>query len=182
MSALEQRIFDIVQDERRAINPQAKSLALDSELLGVARHRSQDMAAKNYVAHKSPDGETSASLIMDEDENFEGLLGENLASQQFVRQSNIDVDACARRFVASWLASPQNKENLAFASYDRSAVGAAVSGNTIYVTELFAADLGSHARDPKKREVSEWTVPAAAIPASKGTNPPPPGPIGASPP
>ena len=83
MAALEERIFDIVQDERHRINPDAKPLALDSELMAVARERSADMAAKKYVAHKGPDGETSAGLIMAEDEDFQGLLGENLAAEHF---------------------------------------------------------------------------------------------------
>ena len=180
MAALEERIFDIVQDERHRINPQAKPLALDSELMGVARRRSTDMAQKSYVGHKGPDGQTSAKLIMDADQDFQGLLGENLAAERFVRQSGVDVDAYARRFVESWLASPQNKENLSYAHYDRSAVGAAVSGDTIYVTELFATDLGlpTHARDPKKREVSEWKNPGAADSSPKQM---PPQHAGASP-
>jgi uncharacterized protein YkwD len=164
MAALEVRIFAIVQDERRRLNPAAKPLSLDSELMGVARRRSEDMAAKSYFAHKSPQGVTSASLIMDEDRDFQGLLGENLAAQHFLVQSGVDIEACARRFVDTWLASPAHRDNLAFAAYDRSAVGAAVGGNTIYVTQLFASDLGlpAHAHDPAKRKISEWSDPKSA--------------------
>jgi len=172
MAALESRIFQLVQDERRRINPDAKPLALDSELMGVARQRSEDMAEKNYFAHKSPQGQTSASLIMDEDQDFQGLLGENLAAQHFPKQSGVDVESFARRFVDTWLASPAHRDNLAFTTYDRGAVGAAVGGNTIYVTELFASDLGlpAHTHDPKKREVSEWKDPKTA--AAKPAKPP----------
>jgi uncharacterized protein YkwD len=170
MAALEQRIFDIVQDERHRIDPKAKALALDSELMGVARRRSEDMARNNYIAHSSPDGVTSASLIMDEDKDFQGLLGENLAAQNFVPQSGVDVDTFARRFVQIWLASPAHKDNLSFPAYDRSAVGAAVGGDTIFVVQLFATDLGLPRHDPKKREVTEWKDPAAAA----ATNPPAP--------
>ena len=171
MAALEQRIFDIVQDERHKINPAAKPLALDSELMGVARRRSADMAQKNYIAHKGPDGQTSANLIMDADQDFQGLLGENLASQPFIRQSGVNIDTSAERFVNSWLGSPQNKENLSFAGYDRSAVGAAVGGDTIYVTQLFAANLGlkTQTRDPKKRQVTEWKDPGSAAASPKQT-------------
>jgi uncharacterized protein YkwD len=164
MEALEERIFEIVQDERHKINPQAKPLALDSELLGVARRRSADMAANKYVAHKGRNGETSASLIMDEDQDFQGLLGENLASQQFIRQSNLDVEACARRFVDTWLGSPKNKENLALSSYDRSGVGAAVAGDTIYVTELFAAEMGSPPGARNAGTRSSGATPSSAPP------------------
>ena len=136
------RIFALVQDERHRLDPKARTLALDSELVGVARRRSEDMAAKSYIAHRAPDGETSASLIMDEDSDFQGLLGENMAAQYFTPAAGVDVDTFARRFVKMWLDSPGHRDNLSFAAYDRSGVGAAVSGNLIYVTQLFATNLG----------------------------------------
>jgi uncharacterized protein YkwD len=178
MAALELRIFEIVQDERHKVDPNAKVLALDSELVGVARAHSSDMATKNYFAHKSPDGTTSADLIMEADDKFQGLLGENLAAQHFIVGSGIDVDIFAHRFVDSWLASPSHKENLAFAPYDRSGVGAAVEGNTIYVTQLFATDMGLPAvkDDPKSRKVTEFPTAKAAKdapPPASGSQPQP---------
>ncbi len=156
MASLELRIFELVQDERHKIDPHAKTLVLDSELVGVARAHSVDMAAKNYFAHRRPNGQTSADIIMDEDAKFQGLLGENLAAQYFAVGYGIDVDTVAHRFVESWLASPSHKDNLAFAAYDRSGVGAAVNGNTIYVTQLFATDLGmpSVPKDPDSRRIT----------------------------
>ncbi len=173
MGALETRIFELTQDARRKIDPDAKPLALDSELLGVARQRSADMASKNYFAHASPDGVTSASLIMDADSDFQGLLGENLAAQHFSKGYPIDVEVFAQRFVQSWLQSPEHRDNLAFAAYDRSGVGAAVNGDTIYVTQLFATDLGlpKHTHDPKQRQVSQWPSAKAAT-AAKPPSPP----------
>ena len=173
MVALEQRIFEMVQDERHKINPEARPLALDSELVGIARQRSDDMAQKKYIAHTSPEGVTSASLIMNEDQEFQGLLGENLAAENFTRQRGVDVETFAQRFVDTWLASPPHKDNLSYTAYDRSGIGAAVNGETIYVTLLFATDLGlSHVKDPKKRKVSEWKDPQSAIakPASTSTD------------
>ena len=81
-------------------------------------------------------------MLMDEDANFQGLIGENVAAQHFTPGTGIDVDAFAQRFVESWLASAPHKENLAFADYDRTGVGAAANGDTIYVTQLFTTDLG----------------------------------------
>ena len=179
MVALEQRIFELVEDERQKVNPEARPLAMDSELVGIARQRSADMAEKNYMAHASPEGVTSASLIMDEDQDFQGLLGENLAAQTFSPQRGINVETIARRFVDTWLNSRAHRENLSYLAYDRSGVGASVSGGTIYVTQLFATDLGlSHATNPKKRQVSAWkdpqsaTAPPAAAPdTSSATSP-----------
>lgn len=142
LAALETRIYDLVQFERHRINPNAKGLRLDSELIGVARKHSLDMAQNNYFAHTSPSGETSTSIIMDEDAQFQGLLGENIALVHFAPQSGIDVNGMARQFVDVWLNSPKHRENLSVTVYDRTGVGAALKGDTVYVTELFATDLG----------------------------------------
>jgi uncharacterized protein YkwD len=142
MAALEARIYQLIEAERHKIDPAAKPLSLDYELAGVARQRSRDMAAKNYMAHIAPTGETSASIIMDEDAKFQGLLGENIAAEHYLKLYGVDVDIFARRFVDIWLASPSHRDNLAYPRYDRTGIGAAVNGDTIYVTELFATDMG----------------------------------------
>jgi uncharacterized protein YkwD len=142
MTALETRIFELVQEERLKIDPSAKHLAQDSELQGVAQQRARDMAAKNYMAHTAPTGETSASIILDEDAKFQGLLGENIAAQHYLKAYGIDVDVFAHRFLDTWLKSPTHRDNLAYAPYDRTGVGAAVNGDTVYVMQLFATDMG----------------------------------------
>jgi uncharacterized protein YkwD len=142
MPALEQRIAVLIADERSRIDPSAKSLVIDSELSAIARQRASDMAVKNYFAHIAPNGDTSASLLVAEDAHFQGLLGENMAAQHYAPSQGIDVEAFARRFVATWLASAPHKENLSFADYNRTGVGAAVNGDTVYVTQLFSTDLG----------------------------------------
>ena len=142
MPALEQRIAVLIADERSRLVPDAKALAIDPELCDIARRRAADMAAKNYFAHVAPNGDTSASLLMAEDAHFQGLLGENMAAQHYTPAVGIDVEAFARRFVDTWLGSPPHKENLSFPDYNRTGVGAAVNGDTVYVTQLFSTDLG----------------------------------------
>ena len=142
MPALETRIAVLIADERSRIAPNAKFLVIDPELGNIARQRAADMAMKNYFAHTAPNGDTSASLLMAEDVHFQGLLGENMAAQHYTAAIGIDIEAFARRFVATWLASASHKENLSFADYNRTGVGAAVNGDTVYVTQLFATDLG----------------------------------------
>jgi uncharacterized protein YkwD len=177
MAELERRIFELVQDERHKLDPNAKPLALDSELISVARAHSEDMAAKNYFAHKSPTGTSSADLIMDKDDKWQGLLGENLAAQHFNVGYDVDVEVFAHRFVESWLESPSHRDNLAFAAYDKTGVGAAVSGDTIYVTQLFATDLGlPPVKDnPKSRKVTEYPDAKTAKDAPPIPLPRPPG-------
>ena len=142
MPALEQRIAILIADQRAHIDPNAKALMIDPELSDVARKRAADMAAKNYFAHTAPNGDTSASILMAEDARFQGLLGENMAAQHYSPKVAIDVNAMAQRFVDSWLSSKPHKDNLSFADYNRTGVGAAVNGDTIYVTQLFSTDLG----------------------------------------
>ena len=142
MPALEQRIAVLIADARGKLAPAAKPLAIDIELSDVARKRAADMAQKNYFAHTAPNGDTSATILMAQDARFQGLLGENMAAQHYTPAIGIDVEAFAHRFVETWLASAPHKENLTFADYDRTGVGAAVNGDTVYVTQLFSTDLG----------------------------------------
>jgi len=149
MAALETRIAALTEEQRLKIDPNAKQLTLDPELTRIARARAADMAAKNYLAHAAPNGDTSATLLMAQDAKFQGLLGENLAAQHYLKQSGVDVEQFAQRFLDEWMKSQPHRENMAFADYDRTGVGAAVNGDTVYVAQLFASDLGIKAdRDP----------------------------------
>jgi uncharacterized protein YkwD len=174
MSALEARINDLVEAERLKIDPNAKPLSLDSELVGVARQKSQDMATRNYLAHAAPDGTTTASIVMDKDANFQGLLGENIAAEHYTPQIGLDPDKFAQEFVDGWLASQAHKENLAYPAYNRTGVGAAVNGDTVYVTQLFATDMGL---PPPDQQMSGRTVQRfnSVKSASDASPAPPPG-------
>src|SRR4051812_33094848 len=142
MGALENRIAILVEEERHKLDPKARLLAMDAELSKVARARASDMAAQNYLAHAAPNGETSATLLMKQDAQWQGLLGENLAAQHYTKQGGVTVEDFARRFLDEWLKSPPHKENMVFADYDHAGVGAAVNGDTVYVAVLFSTDLG----------------------------------------
>ena len=131
-------MFQLVNDERRARDPAATALTKDTALAAAARKKSADMAARHYLAHTAPDGQTSATLLMDGDPRFVGLLGENIAAQPFPAEYGIQVESYARRIVDTWLESPRHRDNLSDPAYSRTGIGAAVSDNTIYVTELFA--------------------------------------------
>jgi uncharacterized protein YkwD len=140
MPALESRIYALIVDQRRKLDPKAQFLSLDPELVAIARKRSVDMALKNSFA--ADDQHASAAMLMTQDAKFQGLIGENVAAQHFTPSAGIDVEAFAKRFVDGWLASAPHKENLGFADYDRTGVGASANGDTIYVTQLFATNLG----------------------------------------
>jgi len=143
MAALETRVAVLVEEQRLRLDPTAHPLAIDPELAQIARQRAQDMADKDYLAHAAPDGETSATLLMAQDAQYQGLLGENLAAQYYVTESGVDPDTFAQRFLKTWMDSAPHRENLAFADYDRTGVGAAVNGNTVYVAQLFSTTAGA---------------------------------------
>jgi uncharacterized protein YkwD len=170
MAALESRVATIVIEARQKIDPKARTLAIDPELTVIARARAADMAAKNYLAHAAPNGDTSATLLMAADDKFQGLLGENLAAQHYTPQTGVDPDAFAQRFLETWLDSAPHKENLAFANYDRTGVGAAVNGDTVYIAQLFASSLGT-------RDAGDTTV----VPLDKPADAKPPEPSPADP-
>ncbi|HTO40881.1 MAG TPA: CAP domain-containing protein [Rhizomicrobium sp.] len=160
MRPLETRVFALVADERKRLDPAAKTLLLDPMLMDVARKRSIDMAAKGYFEDRAPDGTTSASMVMEEDARFQGLLGVNMAAQHYTKQSGVDVESFAKRFLETWLGSQSHRQNLAFPDYNRTGVGCAINGDTVYVTQLFATDLGL---PPPKEDVKKDTV--AAMPS-----------------
>jgi uncharacterized protein YkwD len=164
MAALEIRLAILVEEQRQRLDPKARPLAIDPELSGIARARASDMAAKNYLAHAAPNGDTSASLLMKQDANWQGLLGENLAAQHYTRQSGVVVNDFAQRFLDEWLKSPPHRDNMIFANYDHAGVGAAVNGDTVYVAVLFSTDMGLKPRGSESpaSAVTTWESPAAA--------------------
>src|SRR5579863_8681211 len=168
MGALETRIAALVEDERHRLDPSARPLAIDPELSKIARARASDMAAKNYLAHAAPNGDTSASLLMAQDAKWQGLLGENLAAQHYTTQSGVAVDDFAQRFLDEWLKSPPHRDNMAFADYDHAGVGAAVNGDMVYVAVLFSTDMGLPPPKPEgpASAVTSWSSPAAAASAA----------------
>jgi uncharacterized protein YkwD len=165
MAALETRIAVLVEEQRQKLDPTARILAIDPELSKIARARARDMAAKNYLAHAAPNGDTSASLLMEQDARWQGLLGENLAAQHYTKLSGVTVDDFAQRFLDEWMKSPPHRDNMVFANYDHAGVGAAVNDDTVYVAVLFSTDMGLKPRPPDApaNAITTLESPAAAI-------------------
>jgi uncharacterized protein YkwD len=173
MGALETRIAILVEEQRQKLDPKARPLAIDPELSKIARARAADMAAKNYLAHAAPNGDTSASLLMQQDARWQGLLGENLAAQHYTKLGGVAVNDFAQRFLDEWLKSPPHRDNMVYANYDHAGVGAAVNGDTVYVALLFSTDMGlpPHAPEGPANAVTSWESPAAASAAPAGAPP-----------
>lgn len=159
MPALEKRIFDLVVETRHKKDPATRALVLDPQLTTVARTRSAEMAKSNSFAGGG-DPHVAASLLMAADAKFQGLVGENVAAQHYTPGQDIDVDAFAKRFVDTWAASKPHLENLSFADYDKSGVGASLNADTIYVAQIFTTDLGMGGKS-EQAAPNVQTVPSA---------------------
>ncbi len=142
MEALERRIEDLVESERLKFAPDAKPLVLDSELVGAARLRAEDMAKQDTMAPRNADGRGAADILMERDAAFQGMLGENVAAMHFNKDEGVDAGKMAAEIVKNWMASAAHRDNLATKPFERTGVGAAVNAGTVYVSQLFATDLG----------------------------------------
>jgi uncharacterized protein YkwD len=141
MSALKERLFVLVETERHRLNSEAKPLILDPELMRAAQTHSDDMASKRSFDTGNPDGNLAINTLLT-DPKFRGFVGENSAAQYFTPGARIDPDTYAKGFLNIWLKSPDHRMNLIYPAFDKTGIGIAVNGNTIYAAELFATDLG----------------------------------------
>jgi uncharacterized protein YkwD len=141
LSDLQTGLFVHVAQWRQENVKGAKPLALDPELTRAAQKHCDAMAKNNAFDPGNPDGNIAINTLM-ENPDFGGFVGENVAAQHFEPAYGFQPDATAQRFLEIWLMSPQHETNMAFASFDRVGIGAAVTGNTIYVSLVFASDLG----------------------------------------
>jgi len=106
-------------------------LQLDSNLVMVARERSNDMAQKGYFAHVSPTGDT-AFLIMDRYGIPYAWAGENLARNNYPDDESVAVS------LRDWMASQGHRDNILGPHYQTVGVGAAVDGAGMkYFTLVF---------------------------------------------
>jgi Uncharacterized protein with SCP/PR1 domains len=172
MPLLEKRIVELVAAERARTAPQAKIMLVAPELTAIARKRSAEMARTNSF-NAGDDPHTSATMLMNADEKFQGLVGENVAAQHYIAKEGIDVDAFAKRFVEGWTQSKPHLENLSFPDYDRTGVGAAFNADTVYVAQLFTTDLGLGEKG-EKGSPDIKTVPSPEAGKSDSTKAPPP--------
>ncbi len=77
------------------------ALSLNSKLNAAAQAKANDMAARNYWSHNTPEGNPPWVFVSAQGYSYQ-KLGENLAAGFDSEQSTID----------GWMASPPHKENL----------------------------------------------------------------------
>jgi hypothetical protein len=142
-------------------------LSLNNKLDAAAQANADDMAARDYWSHYTPDGDPPWIWVTNQGYSYQAL-GQNLATGFNDEQSTID----------GWMASPPHRENLLNSAYTEVGFGyanvpnyTAAGGGPMTVVVAFygepqvlgAATAASPAAPAPKAPVS---APAAAPPAS----------------
>ena len=116
-------------------------LQWDEDLASVARAHSEDMAARNYMNHDTPEGLDPTDRLHRAGFSCRKTthygIGENIA----IESSLDSVDGAAEEAVAGWVGSPGHRRVLMGADYDRTGVGAALGTyqgrRALYLTQVF---------------------------------------------
>ena len=141
LGTVRERLYAYVAMERTRSGEAAKNLAIDSELMAAAQAHSDEMASRRAF-DATGGGDNLAMRRLMTNQEFQGLVGENIAMVYVTPQSGIDPDMVARAFMEIWLNSADHRGNLVFPGFDRTGIGLAINGNQIYAAQLFATDLG----------------------------------------
>ncbi|HEU4536999.1 MAG TPA: CAP domain-containing protein [Polyangiaceae bacterium] len=109
--------------------PAAAPLRWSEPLARAARAHSEDMAARDYFSHVTPENKDLADRVAAQGYAF-SALGENIAAGQ---RSAADA-------VEGWLASPGHCENIMSGAFQDIGIGRAEGGSFgVYWTQKFAA-------------------------------------------
>lgn len=152
---LEQRTHELVNDERasRSLQP----LEHTEQIRLIARSHSEDMAARDYFGHKSPEGLGPADRGRREGHNcrknygshYTTGLGENIYAAplyhaftkvegRIVSHIWLTPEGLARKAVKVWMGNKQHRENILDTSYDRTGIGVAIAKDgKVYFTQNF---------------------------------------------
>ena len=107
------------------------ALAVDANLVTIARIRSSDMAVRGYFSHTSPEGQ-SAFTLLDQWGIPYSWAGENLARNNYPLEETVAVA------VRDLMASPPHRANILNPNYTRVGVGYAEDGSGMrYYTIVF---------------------------------------------
>ena len=142
------------------------ALALNSQLDAAAQAQANDMAARNYWSHNTPEGQPPWIWVSAQGYSYQ-KLGQNLATGFSDEQSTID----------GWMASPPHRENLLDPAFTDVGFGSAnnpnytsAGGGPMTIVVAFYGEPQSSAPAPS-------TVPAAPVsspPASPTSSTPAP--------
>lgn len=152
---LEQRTHELVNDQRarRGLQP----LEHTEQIRLIARSHSEDMAARDYFGHKSPEGLGPVDRGRGEGHDcrknygshYTTGLGENIYAAplyhaftkvegRIVSYIWLTPEGLAKKAVEGWMANKRHRENILDTSYDGTGVGVAIAKDgKVYFTQNF---------------------------------------------
>jgi len=128
LNAYEQQILAQLNAIRAAQGLGA--LAPSQALTDIARSRSQDMLARGYFSHHTPEGSTVFNLLRANGVGYRNA-GENLA------HSMPSSAGSAQVFANAWMASPSHAANILRPQYTKVGIGLAQNNGRRVVTTVF---------------------------------------------
>ena len=116
----EARFVSLINHERTSRGLHA--LVVKSDLVAVARHKSDQMAAKGTIWHDSSTWNSVSGWT---------AYGENVG----MGPSNVS-DPVGNLHTA-FMNSPEHRQNILYPTFNQVGIGVTISNNTMYVTEIF---------------------------------------------
>ena len=126
----ETRAFEAVNRERLKLS--LRPLQRAEDLSSVARNHSRDMIARQYFAHRSPEGDDLRARFARNGINRWQRIAENIAC-------NLGYRDPVTTAVESWMQSPGHRQNILDQRLTETGIGVAVdSVGRVYFTQVFA--------------------------------------------
>lgn len=166
-------IISLTNDSRSEFS--LSPLAENSRLDNAAQTKANDMLAKGYFSHNTPDGKTPWDFIVAAGYNYI-MAGENLAVN-FTEAENVET---------AWMNSPGHKANILNKDYEEIGIGISQGEyqghNAIFVVQMFGTPAGQKvALNGQPTNVQAQSVPkpepvpapakTASIASTAGTTP-----------
>ena len=115
LAAVRQQILDAVNAARR--EQRLRPLTFDPRLNGAAQAHAEDMRARGFYGHQTPEGRMPRQRVQDAGYPIEAV-GENIAEGQFTVAEVMD----------GWLKSPGHRKNILEPRFTHLGVGLAIGG------------------------------------------------------
>ena len=112
------------------------SLGQGVALAEAAEAHAEDMLARDYYGHVSPEGQTARDRYLDAGGSQWRLVAENIA-QCTGCETPADADR-VRAFQSGWMQSPGHRENILAPGLDRFGFGIASGDGRVYAVQMFA--------------------------------------------
>lgn len=109
-------------------------LEYNTGLAGVARDHSQDMEARDYFDHDSPEDWTPQDRV-DASDDIQCRVGENIYTESGF--SHLDAERVAERVVENWMDSPGHRDNILFEEWSVEGIGVHIDGRDLWATQKF---------------------------------------------